>query len=590
MFFFNKFVFYLLCILQFFTIRCYCGSLFFYDDEHYPVYSQEILNIIPDIHELVYRSYKSTQKDKNGDYMYANMLQNNQILEVTQNGHTWFCLKNFSGQKGHFYAQTSVQKCVKSVLTLMSVVSGNICSNFLSKVGSVIFNYNPAISDRPGFVAYLIPDSDSEVIWVAIVFRGTQSEKTSLLQSILMDDDWRTNLSTASIDVNEKIFGFTGQIHSGYVLKVLSCIDSIKASLDEALIKIGKSNWKRVKFVVCGHSQGGALAQVYFPILINTIAKELYGPNFDNIEDQHCLCYSLSTPPILTNYETLRNYSTSVGSELVISHFVVNDIVTTATTGICISPGIKVLDMPYDIFIRAGLSELETFLGISFIKQLQDKFDQDLFLIYPDKWVLKNDESFKIYWNNITEYVMSKSILSYLISSPIETVCSLINRANEDREDLTVELNEVDLRHFLKERMLSFDPVPDVISIFYNSQDLQNTLFSLSCAIIDNYRDNAADSYGTSRTIKTASNVSILTNSTKDSIKSFIDSISSKYNCDFDDWLWGNQGSMVGYLHFGARRYDMESNDMEFKYTIPSHNLNKGIQNYINIEESINSY
>ncbi len=228
------------------------ARLYYLDHDNYPIYSQEFVDILQDIHELIGRSYQTTLKDDEKNYLYESSLKKDQQI-CTRCKHVWNCMHNFTGSKGCFYINPHVQKFVQKVCYIFSnlVFGSSFDDNFNEEKS---FDRSFFVSDYPGFVASFIPNDPQKPVWIAIIFRGTQSQYDSLLTSIFRDHDWRTNLSITSIEIDRDLFGFSGKIHSGYVLKIKSCLASLSDSLRQVVSTIPVNRRSNVKIVLCGHS------------------------------------------------------------------------------------------------------------------------------------------------------------------------------------------------------------------------------------------------------------------------------------------------------------------------------------------------
>ncbi|MDR0715417.1 MAG: hypothetical protein LBF25_01375, partial [Puniceicoccales bacterium] len=216
------------------------------------------VDIMADLHFLIKRSYRSTKRDANEQYEALHMLEQDDLETIPGTMHNWHCIKNFQGQQGTFATPNIGWRIVKGVLSMFA--KGNLITEV----------------DYPGFVAYRTDyNCGDDIIWLVVVLRGSQGEDFQPLGGML-GSSWVTNLSAGAASLPKKHFPFAGEVHSGYLNKMLACEISMKNSINEALENIGPENFHRVRFIVTGHSQGGGLAQIALPMIIKDFSY-IYG-------------------------------------------------------------------------------------------------------------------------------------------------------------------------------------------------------------------------------------------------------------------------------------------------------------------------
>ncbi len=570
---FKKFA-YILCYVAI-SLNGYCSELYCLREDKCPIYSQELIRIIPDLHELINKGYLSTKKDENGEYVNPFCLENDQLF-VSNLNDVWCCLANFSGEKGCFDTSQLTQRILKNCLNIFAKLLGVQNNNDICTDGSA------RGADYPGFVAYSIPD-DNQPVWIVIVFRGTQSQESSLLRSIITDNDWRTNLSVAPTNIDENLFGFPGKMHSGYVLKIKSCMRSIEDSLRQVMQFIPDEKRGHTKVVICGHSQGGALAQIYFPIFLHTMCDTL------GIKKSNVICYTLSTPPSITDAQTLNNYYQNVDQYAIISHILPEDIVSVASVSGYLTPGIVALDDPYIAFVRAGLCEFKYMSQRKIIRQLRSNFITDYFDIQGEVWTLKDDVNIKIFWTNIFDYIAhSASLFEKLIANPSEELFLLIQKALYEK---LVVFTAADIDKLKQVYCDSINVLPEIDNFhklcyaFANDVPLQGALNVLSGNILNNYKKEYNVDNTWKKMLKISAYLNVLPQFSQVMIKKFLESATYLMDDENISFLWSQNNSLVEYLHFGTKSH-FNNDNIFFDYHIPSTNLNAAVQFFYSLHEN----
>ena len=142
--------------------------------------------------------------------------------------------------------------------------------------------------DYPGLVTYT-----PELNFIAIVFRGS-----------CKFGDWCANVDGRSTDNEEympakkKNFKFKGDYRRGFLEKYEKCKGNLEESINYFFNKLEKNKKETLRFVVTGHSQGGALATIASMDLVTDFLKTKYGPNFDNAKDNKLYGWYLSPASI----------------------------------------------------------------------------------------------------------------------------------------------------------------------------------------------------------------------------------------------------------------------------------------------------
>jgi hypothetical protein len=346
----------------------------------------DFVKIVPDLHFLIKRSYRSTKRDENQQYEELRMLKQDEFVTIPANNHNWHCIRNFQGQQGTFITPNIGWRIVKSVLSMFS--GGNLVIEV----------------DYPGFVAYRTDyGSDEGVIWVAIVLRGSQGEDFQPFSGML-GSSWITNFSAGAADLakNKNNFPFDGKVHSGYLNKVLACKISMHNAINQALESIGQDNFYRVKFIVTGHSQGGGLAQIALPMIIDEFAY-IYGNHgtdseFKNDETPRFFGYFMSAPRVACGINTAKSFNEYVGEHNMIRHAAHGDVVPMLCMPNYYALGAMALDPFYDVFCRSIRSEIAHYSLSALFAELKRLFDPDKFDTDEknDIWIAKDDPRIKI--------------------------------------------------------------------------------------------------------------------------------------------------------------------------------------------------
>ncbi|MDR0679683.1 MAG: hypothetical protein LBF42_01435 [Puniceicoccales bacterium] len=347
------------------------------------------VDIMADLHFLTKRSYRSTKRDANEQYEALHMLEQDDLEIIPGTMHSWYCIKNFQGQQGTFATPNIGWRIVKCILLMFA--KGNLITEV----------------DYPGFVAYRTDyNCGDDIIWLVVVLRGSQGEDFQPLGGIL-GSSWVTNLSAGAASLSGKRFPFAGEVHSGYLNKMLACEISMKNSINEALENIGPENFHRVRFIVTGHSQGGGLAQIALPMIIKDFSyiygQDAHGAAFKNSKTPRFFGYFVSAPRISCGEKTAKAFTKCIGKHNMIRHEAHGDIVPMLCMPNYYPLGVLALDTFYDVFCRSIRSEIaHCSLGTLF-NELKNLFDLDKFEIDDNVWTAKDDPNFKMYWTEVAK-------------------------------------------------------------------------------------------------------------------------------------------------------------------------------------------
>lgn len=552
--------------LLFLTFRSPCvgAQLYNLTKDFYPVYAQEFVEILPDIHELINRSYKSTKKDKDRNFIDRTPLQQDQTFLTNNTNHCWMCLKNFTGKRGCCYKKQFIKHIFQKLSSIASVIlTDNPTSINLQGTESL---------DYPGFVAIFDRNTPGSTIWIAIVFRGTQSSHDSVLESILKDDDWRTNLSITPAKTDSELFGFSGDVHSGYLLKLKTCIPSLLSSIERAIESIPSNRRSDIKFIICGHSQGGALAQLFYPALVKSEIFAICG-----MRTPEMICYSVSPPPFIVNQKTLNDYHCTVDRYSVISHIVPGDVVPVASGENFLTPGTTAIESPYDLFLCAGFVECIYSARRNTLKRLQSGFDNGYFEDHRGTWVLKSDPRIKIFWDKIfSEIILSDTNFHKLVSNPQTELFRLIRLTNNELDD--VQYNEICTRYH-GQILNNFDLADRLYENFLDDTNLQDLLKNISNKSLKHYKENLRASNGLRKLIKVGAHTSFLSKFDQLPLKKYIKNIKYLFGLESDfPFLWsGNSSAIISYYHIGTR-CGLDPKVLFFDPNIISTNINSCIE------------
>ncbi|MDR3273998.1 MAG: hypothetical protein LBS87_01530 [Puniceicoccales bacterium] len=366
----------------------------------------EFVEIMPDLHFLIKRSYRSTKRNEDQQYERVQMLEHDQPETIPGTGHNWHCIRNFQGQQGTFATPNIGWRVIKCVLSLFT--KGNMVVEV----------------DYPGFVAYRTDyGHGDDTIWIVVVLRGSQGEDFQPFGGML-GSSWITNLSVGTASLPAKDFPFSGDVHSGYLNKMLACGISMKNSINEALESIGQDNFHRVKFVVTGHSQGGGLAQIALPMIIKEFSyiyangKAHGNFEFKNNKTPRFFGYFMSAPRVSCGQKTADTFTKYIGKYNMIRHGAHGDIVPMLCLPNYYALGVLAVDPFYDIFCRSIRSEVAHCSISSLFSELKNLFNSDKFDIDEKNnvWIAKENRHFRIYWTEIAKIAKitgSNCILRY---------------------------------------------------------------------------------------------------------------------------------------------------------------------------------
>jgi hypothetical protein len=379
----------------------------------------EFVKIIPDLHFLIKRSYRSTKRNADQQYEELHMLSQDELETIPATNHNWRCIKNFQGQQGTFVTPNIGWRIVKSALSMLS--GGNLTAEV----------------DYPGFVAYRTDHGgDDGIIWIAIVLRGSQGEDFQAFGGML-GSSWITNFSAGAAKLDIRNFPFDGEVHSGYLNKVIACKISMNNAINQALEGIGADNFHRVRFIVTGHSQGGGLAQMALPMIIKEFsyiyvdARPREGVEFKNTETPRFFGYFMSAPRVSCGKATTEAFNRYIGRCNMIRHAAHGDVVPMLCMPNYCALGVLAIDPFYDVFCRSIRSEIAHCSLSALFTELKRLFDPDKFDIDEknDVWIAKSDPRIRMYWIQIAKAAKiygSRHVFRH--SSPISIFKGLLSR------------------------------------------------------------------------------------------------------------------------------------------------------------------
>lgn len=533
--------------------------------------------IVPDIHYLVHRSYKSTKRDKSKNYIERHMLEEDEPVIVSETQHHWHCIKNFQGEQGHFISTGFLWSIAKGLLTLFS--GGDL----------------PREIDYPGFIAYKYdPNCGNDIIWIAVVLRGSQGEDFQPARGML-GASWLTNYSAGATRLEKPFYPFSGKMHSGYLNKLLSCEISMKNAINEALSNIGEDNFHRVRFIVTGHSQGGGLAQIALPMIINNFGYIYGGDNFNNTETPRFFGYFMSAPRISYGKKTTQDYINYVGANNIIRHRVYGDIVPMLCLRDYYPLGQLALDPFYDAVCRGIRSEMAYCNRYMLFWAIKDLFDSTKFTIDEKNgcWISRENQNFRIHWTELCKVISSQRTLHkvsvvHLFKTFLSSAFKAANpsRAFEDAKELP-EVSDEFLMSLLKD---DFDVsyIDKLLKRFVFFKDIKldegrkEKIFILGDEL-EKYHGNMEIAGITSAiSIFTSLNAVTKVANSFDDFGEFIKS-NSKGITPEDGIIVDNtltpvgEASAIAYAHYGSQANYFKS--QQFDQDIPSKNINLALRN-----------
>ncbi|MDR1366383.1 MAG: hypothetical protein LBJ13_00525 [Puniceicoccales bacterium] len=373
--------------------------------------------IQPDLLHLIKRSYMITKRENNGTFRNEHrMLLGDPAFYIPETDHRWICDRNFTGIHGKLNSH------IGSVL--------NVAFEAIT-----LGKFSPEI-DFPGYVATLKTD---QCTVICVTLRGSQGEDFQP-GSGLLSASWATNYDAGSLEVDPELYGFVGRMHGGYLTKINSCNLPMEAfeqvvaerevnnplqsredlnfiyplfeSIQHAIEQIPEDERSNIRFIVAGHSQGGGLAQVVFPLIINQFGWMIHG-FINNVETPRFFGYFLSAPRVVADQETVNNYNALVGCDNMINHFAFRDVVTMACLHGYRTLGHLACDSARDVLHRGICSEIahnNRMLLLSFIRACMDTNDFD---IGDDQhWILNENQELIICWDEI-RHLLSHQPFAY---------------------------------------------------------------------------------------------------------------------------------------------------------------------------------
>lgn len=290
-----------------------------------PIFKPEIIN---QIHYLIKRSYRITDRRDTFDYLYPEKLTHRRSNSFGKNPEArkrscstgdsdstklhydkWFLHTPFTGIHG-----------VEHLDGLVGMIPKIPCAVEL---------------DYPGFVAYL-PREDERPPLIAVIFRGSQAKSFQSFGGIL-GPSWLTNFCAVKAAFPETLSGSEGiagaLFHKGYLTKYLSLRIQLFAHIEDILSEIPEADRANTRIVFTGHSQGAGVA---LPAALDTtyvLGKKLFGEGFDNNETPRFFVYALSGPNSTGDKATKDLMYKVIGRDNIIRHNSLFDIVTYACPG-----------------------------------------------------------------------------------------------------------------------------------------------------------------------------------------------------------------------------------------------------------------
>ncbi|KAL7716341.1 Fungal lipase-type domain-containing protein [Entamoeba marina] len=417
-------------------------------------------SIQPDLLHLIKRSYTLTKrktKDRYADEELSFLKGSKEVILET--GHCYQRDKSFTGVHGIFDALPFSKKKLRL------------------KKGEV---------DFPGFVALFAKTKTIPYHIICVIFRGSQSETFQAINGKL-GPSWVTNFDATPIEVNEEEYGFEGRVHGGFLKKLESCnydlwemknqlrkgllkktywtvhLESIVYTLNQSirhiLFQIPENERNSIRFVISGHSQGGATAQIAFPYIIRQFGRFI--PQFiDNIETPYFVGYFLSTPKVAADSKTAINYTIYVGEDNMISHFTFRDAVTMASLPKFKIMGIQAIDSVYDTLYKGILSEIASDYRPLLIYLFKNKIEEEFIdKSNPNNWKL-NVKKENLDWETLVYLVtylwfsLTPNII--LCTSLITTILQNNNQEKKQpfQELLDVIIKALEIRSTQQEKLL----------------------------------------------------------------------------------------------------------------------------------------
>lgn len=286
-------------------------------------------DVIDDIHQLIKRSYRITNRgDNEFDYLHPNKLMRNRSNRMLHS-RSHMSLSDDNLTRETFANSWLIHKPFTGTHGVTSM--GGIAGKFVPVSKEI---------DYQGFVAYLAPAQGRPPV-VAIVYRGSQSKSFQKLNGIL-GPSWLTNFSAKKMKfpVQTIIPGYPmiadiqGTVfHKGFLEKYLSGRFSVLADIEDVWNTIPEKFRSETRFIITGHSQGAGVAIPAALDIVNTLGKRFFGEHFNNVETPRFFVYALSGPNPVGNVATKEIMYNIIGRDNIIRHNSIFDIVTYACLG-----------------------------------------------------------------------------------------------------------------------------------------------------------------------------------------------------------------------------------------------------------------